>query len=162
MKRETKYKVGDKVLIKENLYECVNVNSKMCEEYAGRVMTIEEIDFEDASNYPYRMLEDEKTWDWGDNHIECRIFDAERVTPECSVGDKVKLKSLAECRVLYPWVSDMDSYADSVVEVEKFCAGLTFNIVGSVWAFPLACIDRVVEDEPQEVLTDSWAQLFGF
>lgn len=98
MKRETKYKVGDKVLIKENLSECSNVNNEMCKKYAGRVMTIEEINFENGPNYPYRMLEDKKTWNWGDNHIECRIID----------------------------------------------------------------VERAVEDEPQEVLTDSWAQLFGF
>ena len=83
-----KYKVGEKVVIKANLDDCMNVNPKM-NKHCGKVMTIKEI-----TGTSYKMQEDEGEqmgggWYWSEEMIE-GIAKKEH---EIEVGDVVRLKS---------------------------------------------------------------------
>lgn len=83
-----KYKAGEKVVIKENLDNCMNVNPKM-KKYCGKTMTIREV-----NGNSYRMREDlgehvGKGWYWSEEMIDGLAKKELKI----EVGDVVKLKS---------------------------------------------------------------------
>lgn len=103
-----KYKVGDKVVIKANLDDVVNVNPKM-KKYCGKTMTIRE--FTGAS---YKMQEDSTEhmgsgWYWSEDMISHNAIPKYNF----NVGDVVKL---VENPVYTMGLRPMD--------LKKYCAGL--------------------------------------